>query len=149
MTPPHSVDETLAATAPSAEEAQSRLWAMLLHLSLLGGFIIPFAGLLAPVVIWRTKRDELPKIDSHGRAAANWLLSSALYGALFFVLFYVSLLFSVGGLLWLPILSVAWLLCAVWIILPVIAGIRAHQGHEWRYPLAIPFFRPQSTADDC
>lgn len=148
MTRPHSEDETLSAPAPAADEAQSRLWAMLLHLSMLGGCFIPLAGFLAPIVIWRIKRDELPQIDAHGRAAANWILSSALYGALLLVLFYVSLFFSIGGLLWLPIMSVAWLLCAVWMILPVIAGIRAHQGHAWRYPLAIPFFRQRSTAQD-
>jgi uncharacterized protein len=60
-------------------EGQTRLWAMLLHLSLLAGFAVPLGGLIVPIVIWQIKKKELPGIDMHGKIAANWIISALIY----------------------------------------------------------------------
>ncbi len=133
---------------PSAAERQARAWAMFLHLSVFGGFILPLAGFVAPILIWRLKRDEVPQIDPHGRALVNWLLSSTLYGALFVLVFALLPQVILPALAVLPVLAVLWVLSVVWLILPLIAAVRTHQGHEWRYPLAIPFFRGCSKGAD-
>src|SRR5258708_1818815 len=44
-------------------ERQTEQWAMLLHFSLLAGFVLPGLGLIAPLVIWQWKKQELPGID--------------------------------------------------------------------------------------
>src|SRR6187431_2675255 len=54
------------AAAPVNSEAALRQWAMFLHLSMLAGYLVPFAGLVAPVVIWQIKKSEMPGIDVHG-----------------------------------------------------------------------------------
>src|SRR5207248_4635078 len=51
----------------SAQEQQTRQWALFLHLSILAGFVVPFAGLIVPIVIWQLKKAELPGIDVHGK----------------------------------------------------------------------------------
>ena len=44
---------------------EARMWATLLHLSLLAGLIIPFGGLVVPVVIYMIKKDEFPSLAAH------------------------------------------------------------------------------------
>jgi uncharacterized Tic20 family protein len=35
--------------------------------SLLAGFLIPLARLVVPILIWQLKKDDLPRLDAHGR----------------------------------------------------------------------------------
>ena len=58
-----------ATPAPSAETSTStsssdkdfRMWAMILHFSLLAGFVIPLGGLIAPIIIWQIKKEEFQR----------------------------------------------------------------------------------------
>jgi Domain of unknown function (DUF4870)/Short C-terminal domain len=38
---------------PALIEHQTRQWAMLLHLSIFAGYVIPFGGLIVPILIWQ------------------------------------------------------------------------------------------------
>jgi uncharacterized Tic20 family protein len=120
------------APAPSAAnvEHETRLWGMILHLSVLAGHLIPYAGLVAPIVIWQLKKNELPGVDVHGKNAVNWIISFVIYSAVCFVLFFV--------LIGIPMLAV---LGVLGIVFPVVAAIKANNGEYWKYPLAIPFFK--------
>jgi len=111
-------------------ETQTRQTALLLHLSLLAGFIIPLAGLIAPILIWQMKKDELPLIDAHGKNAVNWIVSSLIYGVVCFILCFL--------LIGIP-LSIA--LGVLSIVFPIMAAIKGNKGEVWKYPLAISFFR--------
>jgi uncharacterized protein len=110
------------------KEQQSRQWAMFLHFSLLAGLIVPLAGFIAPIIIWQIKKTELPALDIHGKIVLNWLISSLIYavisGVLIFVLIGIPLLILIG------ILAV---------IFPIVGGIKANNGEEWKYPLSIRF----------
>ncbi len=53
---------------------------MLLHLSQLAGMVLPGAGLVLPVVMWATEKDNSPLIDEQGKVVLNWMISSLLYG---------------------------------------------------------------------
>lgn len=110
-------------------ERQVRQWAMFLHLSLLLGYAVPVAGLVAPIIIWQIKKDEMPEIDEHGRIVVNWLISSFIY-------FFVSALL-VMVIIGIPLLG---LLGILTIVFPVIGGIKANQGEVWPYPMSIKFF---------
>lgn len=109
---------------------QAREWCMLLHLSLLAGHVVAFGGIVAPIVIWQTKKDEIPEIDVHGKNAMNWLITWILYMIVSAVLCFV----FVG----IPLVIVG---AVLGIVFPIIAGIKASEGIVWRYPLAIPFLR--------
>lgn len=117
------------ALAPEIER-KTRQMAMFLHLSMLAGFIIPFAGLLVPILIWQMKRDELPLIDAHGKNAVNWIISGLIYTVICLVLSFL--------LIGIP-LSIA--LGVVSIVFPIMAAIKGNNGEVWTYPLAISFFK--------
>jgi uncharacterized protein len=104
-------------------------WAGLLHLSLFLGYLIPVAGLVAPVIIWQTKKKS-PVIDRHGRAVMNWLISHLIW-----LLVSALLCFVLVGI---PML---WILGIIAIIFPIIGAMRAFDGEFWSYPLCIRFFK--------
>ena len=112
-------------TLPAGEERQ---WLLMLHLSQFAGYVIPFAGFIAPIVIWRTKRDESPRIDEHGRMVTNWLISYTAYWIAAFPL----LLILIG-------IPLMWLLGIVGVLYPIIGAWKAADEKLWRYPGTIEF----------
>ena len=111
-------------------EKETRNWAMFLHLSLLSGFLIPFAGLIAPIVIWQLKKEEMPEIDAHGKMVANFILSMLIYGVVSALLTFV-----VIGIFLLIALSV------IGVVFPIIGGIKANSGVLWKYPLTLELIK--------
>ena len=115
---------------PAGGDQQTKQWAMFVHFSVLAGFVVPFAGLIVPIILWQIKKDELPEIDVHGKIVVNWLISAIIYGAvgmlLTFILIGIPLLFA---------------LAALCIVFPVIGGIKANNGEVWKYPLTIQFLK--------
>ncbi len=110
-------------------ESATKQWALFLHLSQFLGIAVPFAGLIAPIVIWQLKKDELPGIDAHGKVVMNWLLSFFIYVVvcilLMFVLIGIPLMFALG---------------LIAVIFPIVGAIKANNGELWPYPLSIRFF---------
>lgn len=111
---------------PTDDEKQ---WAMFVHLSQFLGFLLPVAGLVAPIVIWQMKKKDSPYIDVHGKLVANWIISAVIYS-----IACILLAFIVIGI---PLLLALVLLN---IIFPIMGGIKANNGETWAYPLAITFF---------
>jgi uncharacterized protein len=112
-------------------EKQTRTWAMLLHLSqLLGIVVVPGAGLIAPVLIWQLKKNDLPGIDEHGKIVVNWIISELIYGI-------------VCGLLFIAVIGIpmAIALGVLAIVFPIMGGIKANNGEVWKYPLSISFLK--------
>ena len=110
------------------DEKAVRQWCMFMHLSQFAGYAIPFAGIIAPIVMWRTRADQSEEIDEHGRMIVNAMLSFFCYWItaiiLCFVVIGIPLVFVLG------IASIAF---------PIIGAIKADEGVLWRYPLVIPF----------
>ena len=104
-------------------------WALFLHLSQLAGYVVPFAGWIAPILIWQLKKQEMPALDAHGKVVVNWILSALIYATVC-----VILIFFVIGI---PLLIVLMLLG---LIFPIIGAIKASNGEVWPYPLSIRFF---------
>src|SRR5688572_13352953 len=70
--PPAHAYQNQPPPVPSGPTTESvNQWAMFLHLSTLAGLLVPYAGLVAPIVIWQIKKKEMPAIDAHGCHAAN------------------------------------------------------------------------------
>ena len=103
-------------------------WALLLHLSQLCGFLIPFAGLVVPIILWQVKKNESALIDRHGRIVANWMITAFIAGIVFFCLSFV--------LIGIPLLVILGVLCVVF---PIIGGIKASNGEFWSYPMSYRF----------
>ena len=115
---------------PVAEEKETRQWAMLLHLSCLAGYALPFAGIVAPIVIWQIKKNQLPGLDTHGKNAVNWIISELIY-----IVVSILLIFIIIGM---PLLIAV---CVMGIVFPVIAAVKGSNGEIWRYPLSITFLK--------
>jgi uncharacterized protein len=130
VAPPVQDSPPLFGTAgqPADVERQTRLWAMILHLSLLAGYVVPLGGLVVPIVIWQLKKNELPGIDAHGKVVANWIISLLIYGI-------------VSGILWVVLIGIPLLitLAILHVVFPIIGGVKANNGEVWRYPLSISF----------
>lgn len=121
-----------------------RQYAMLLHLSALAGFL--FGGLLflGPLIMWLIRKDQSPFVDRHGRAAVDFHISLLIYGlaaTLLLVVVAVATL-GLGILLLIPAIIVGALLVLVLtIVFPILAALKANDGLEYRYPLAIPLLQ--------
>ncbi len=116
-------------------ESATNQWAMILHFSMLAGFVIPYAGLIAPIVIWQVKKQELPRLDVHGCNAANWIVTY-----LIFCVICIPLVFVIIGV---PLLILGGIVSAIF---SIIAALKANDGIAWSYPMAITFFRPRKPA---
>lgn len=118
-------------------EAPERPWGMdittfttLLHLSVFAGWVVPFGGLVLPLIMWLTNKDKNPTVDLHGRIVMNWMISFVLY-----LIAAIALCFLVVGIpivIALPIVS---------IIFTIIGAVKANQGIAWPYPMSISFFQ--------
>ena len=102
---------------------------MLCHLSAFAGAVFPvFGNILGPLVVWLLRRKDSPFIDFHGRQSVNFQISLTIYLIVSAVLIVVK-----SGLLLLPAAFV------FGVTMVIIAAVRANEGIEYRYPLAIPF----------
>ena len=119
---------TESGAAPTENE---RTWGMLAHLSALVGLVLPLIGIvLGPLAVWLARRDDSPFVTAHAREALNFNIT-VLIGA---VICMMLMLIFVGFLL-------GTALFVVWLVLTLIAAIRASEGALYRYPFALRFIR--------
>lgn len=126
----NSTPPPIAPSTGLSSASNARQMAVLLHLSQYLGFCIPLAGWIVPILIWQLKKEEMPILDAHGKAVANWLISSFIYCVIFLVM-----IFIIVGI---PLLVILGLLC---LLFPLIGAINAGNDEVWDYPMAIKFFK--------
>ena len=119
-----------SATPESAEKKDERTWGMLCHLTALVGFLIPFANIIGPLVVWLMKKEEFPLVDREGKKALNFQISVLIYGIVAAMLIFVFI-----GFLLLPAVGLFALICTI------VAAVKTSNGEEFKYPLAITFLR--------
>ncbi len=97
---------------------------MFMHLSMFAGYVVPLAGLVAPIVMWQMKKDEAPEIDQHGREIVNALIYFFVYG-------------TIAAILCLIIIGIPLLIAVsvIAVVFPIIGAIKANDGIAWRYPV--------------
>lgn len=118
-----------SAPGPGPEQ-ETKTWAMILHLSLLSGLVVPMAGLIVPIIIYVIKKDSLPGLAPHANVVFNWMISAVIYAIVSIVLIFVLVGF-------LTLFAVA----VLSIVFPIIGAIKASEGEVWPYPLSIPIFK--------
>ena len=121
--------------APSAEEKQ---WALFAHLSaLIGGIVTSgWAGsigcFLGPLIIWLVKKDTMSFVNDQAKEALNFNITIAIIFLALFLLSIVTL--GVGLIIAIPL----WIIIGIaWLVLTIIAAIKANQGEAYRYPFAL------------
>jgi uncharacterized Tic20 family protein len=132
-----ALSSAIPPAGPTVARDDTRTWALVAHLSALPSMLVAMA-FIGPLLVYAMKKDD-PYVRRHAAAALNFQLSVLVYGLGLGVLGVVGLATGVGvGLLVLPLLGA---LAIAWFVFICIAAVKAGEGHEYRYPLAISFVR--------
>lgn len=121
-------EETRLPAETREPDKDARTWAMLVHLSSLIGLIvpIPFANIIAPLILYMIKKDDFPFVDDQGKESLNFQITVTLL-----VLLCIPLILLCIGIPLVILISLAWL------ILVIIASVQANDGKSYRYPLTL------------
>lgn len=104
---------------------------VLTHLSQLLDFVSGIGGLIVPLVIWLTKRDEIIDMDHHGKSIINFRITMFIY-----LLICIPLILLLGlGLLGILAIAISYM------IFPIINAIKASNNEEPNYPFSIQFLK--------
>ncbi len=116
-------------------QSDEKTWAVLAHLSALAAAFVGFA-FLGPMVVYLLKRDDSPYVRAHAAAALNFQLSWLIWGIVLGIATFV-LIFFIVGLLLLPVIIIG---AIAWLVLVIVASVKANNGELFKYPLTIDFF---------
>jgi uncharacterized Tic20 family protein len=115
------------ATPAAAPTENERTWGMLAHLSALTGLVLPLAGIvIGPLVVWLARRDESEFVAAHAKEALNFNISVLLGALACMLLMLVFIGFLLGTALFIA-----------WLVMTLIATIKASEGHPYRYPFSL------------
>jgi uncharacterized Tic20 family protein len=121
-------DQLSSGGVPTEHE---RTWGMLAHLSALAGLVIPLLGIvLGPLVVWLARRDDSPFVAAHAKEALNFNISVLLGALVCTVLMLVFIGIVLGTALFIA-----------WLVLILVAAIKASEGELYRYPFSLRFIR--------
>jgi len=119
---------------PPVDSPNSRQWITILHISALAGFLlVGFGQILAPLIVWLMKKNEVPGLDAAGRNVLNFQISWSLWWALSWIFV------GIFGCLIIPLVFPLIILVA-WVIYGVLGAIKASDGVLYRFPMTIRFF---------
>ena len=111
----------MAVILPNKEE---RTWAMLCHFSVFSMFVFPFGNILAPLIIWLIKKEEISFVENQSKEVLNFQISITIYlivsALLIIILVGIPLFIGIG------IFN---------IVITIIAAIKANDGKNYRYPI--------------
>ncbi len=120
------------------QENEVRMWSMFCHLSALAMLIgIPFGNVLGPLIVWLSKRNDMPAVDQEGKKALNFQISMTIYifalGMSAFLLIFIFI-----GYFLIPVFLLALIADFV---LTIIAAVKVSNGEAFEYPMVIKFIR--------
>jgi hypothetical protein len=98
------------------------------HLSQLLSLITGFGGLIVPLIIWATQKNDVEQMDEQGKDIINFQISLIIYAIICIPLCLIIIGFFGFIILWLLNL-----------IMPIVNAINASNGAPTRYPLTIKF----------
>lgn len=121
--------------------AHERQWAMFAHLSaLIGGLLTSVVGgwgtFAGPLIIWLLKKDAMPFVDDQAKEALNFNITVALIALVMTGVFGFFTVITLGlGLI--VVVPVVGAFVLVWLVLTVLAAIKANEGVAYRYPFTL------------
>ena len=116
--------------APGAEERQ---WGMFGHLSSLAGLFTGGVGnIVGPLIIWLVKKDSLAFAADQAKEALNFNITLLIIGVI--LLLVTIFTFGLGIFITAPI---GILLGIAWLVLTIIAAMKANEGVAYRYPFTL------------
>jgi uncharacterized Tic20 family protein len=120
-------DPNLPPVTPAPPTENERTWGMLAHLSALVGLVLPLIGnILGPLLVWLTKREQSAFIATHAKEALNFNIMVTLAGVVCGFLALIFIGFLLGTALFIA-----------WLVMTLVAAIRASEGVPYHYPLSL------------
>jgi uncharacterized Tic20 family protein len=120
-------DPNSTAASGAAPTENERTWGMLAHLSALVGLVIPLIGnVLGPLVVSIARSDQSAFVAAHAKEALNFNISVTLAALLCTLLMLVFVGFLLGSALFIA-----------WLVMTLIAAIKASEGAAYRYPFSL------------
>jgi uncharacterized Tic20 family protein len=111
----------------SAPTENERTWGMLAHLSALVGLVIPLIGnVLGPLGVSIARADQSAFVAAHAKEALNFNISVTLAAVVCALLMLVFIGFLLGSALFIA-----------WLVMTLIAAIKASEGVAYRYPFSL------------
>ncbi len=120
------------ASVPVAVSSEERNWALLAHLSTFSFFISGIGFVLGPLIVWLIKRDQSAFVAEHAREALNFNITMAIAFAA--MLGFTIVTFGLGIVLVWPAAAALFI---AWIVLTIVAAVRASEGVAYRYPFTL------------
>jgi len=124
-------ETTTPSSAPPALTQEDRNWGMIAHFSAFAAFIAPFlGGVLGPLIVWLVKRDHSAFAAECAKEALNFNIT-------------VAIGFLICGLLAIVFIGIPLMVALgiAWLVLTIIAGVRAGEGVLYRYPATLRFVK--------
>ena len=121
------MNESKPAASSSSPTQEERTWGMVAHLSAFAVFVFPLGGnIIAPLIVWLARRDTSAFVEAEAREALNFNIS-------------VSLGWIVCGLLTFALIGipVGVVLFLCWLVMTIIAAVKASEGVGYRYPFSL------------
>lgn len=115
---------------PVPSDPSTNQWLVAMHLCPLVGFVIPFANLITPLILWLIKRQESPALDQAGKDVLNFQISISIYAILSIVLWFILIGFVLSFLVFI-----------LWLYGMVMAAMKVGTNETFRYPFTISFLR--------
>lgn len=142
---PATWTQPAAAVAPSRGASGRELgsaernWAVMAHLSALAALLLGLPlTFLGPLVLWLVVQDRDEFTRDQAAEALNFNLSWLIYGVVLVAGGLVLALITFGLAL-IPVVLAGVALAVAWLVLVVMAAVRASAGEAYRYPLTIRF----------
>lgn len=108
-------------------------YAMVLHLTQFCSWLFPFLGLIVPLIMWQSKKDDA-YVDQQGKVVMNWIFSSIIYAIAGIILCFI--------LIGIPLLVLLFI-CSI--VFTIMGAIDANKGIIKNYPATIKFFDVKET----
>lgn len=106
---------------------EDRTMASLTHLSGLAGYVVPFAGVLVPIIIWIVRSDS--------KVISSIAKQALLLNLVAFLLFCASWILFLTLIL-IPLVFVFWMVLGfAAFALPIVGAIKANTGEYYKYPM--------------
>lgn len=131
--PPWEAHGSTQGQTPSSEE---RNWALVAHLGALVTAWFAF-GFIAPLLTLLLRGTTSPFVRRHSIASLNFQLSMLIYSVVGGILLLVVGILTLG-LAWLVLIPLLLVLLLFLLAFVIIGSIRALNGRDYTYPLALP-----------
>jgi len=109
------------------------IFCTMMYLACFAGYVVPYVGIILPIIMWLVNKDQDASgiINQHGRNVLNFIISINICAI---IAFFLCFIFCIG----IPLLLAVFI---VSLVVPVIAAVKAHEGHVWPIPFCIRFFK--------